>query len=78
MLKKILIACLALAFVFAGFAATGFYLLPKVATDKLPALLSEQTGQTVTLQAVEFNPFDVTAALHGLSISKPGGAALLS
>lgn len=78
MLKKILIVGAAFLILLAVYAAAGFYLLPKLAKDKLPELLAEKTGQTIALQAVEFNPFDLTAALQGFSIANSEKAVLLS
>lgn len=78
MLKKTLIAGLAMAFLLAGYAAIGFYLIPSLAKAKLPALLSEKTAHTVTFQAIDFNPFDLTTGIHGLNIAKPDSTQLLS
>jgi hypothetical protein len=77
MLKKLLITCAVLVFLLAAYAATGFYLVPKLAKDKLPVILSEKTGQNITLQAVDFNPFELTAVVQGFSISNSDKAVLL-
>ncbi|AEG01035.1 DUF748 domain-containing protein [Methylomonas methanica] len=78
MLKKILIFCAVIAVLLGCYAGAGFYLLPKLAKDKLPALLSEKTGQTVQLQDVHLNPFELNADLQGFSIASPEGDSLLS
>lgn len=76
MLKKILIFCAVVAVLLGGYAAAGFYLLPKLAKDKLPALLSEKTGQTVQLKDAHLNPFELNADLQGFSIAPPEGESL--
>lgn len=77
MLKNTLIICAAIALLLAGYAGAGFYLLPELAKDKLPALLSEKTGLAVRMQAVHFNPFELNADLQGFSIASPTGGSLL-
>lgn len=77
MLKKTLILCAVIAVLLACYAGAGFYLLPKLAKDKLPALLAEKTGQTVQLREAHLNPFELNADLRGFSIASPDGNSLL-
>ncbi|MCQ8102945.1 DUF748 domain-containing protein [Methylomonas sp. SURF-2] len=77
MLKKALIFCAFIALLLAAYAGAGFYVLPKLAEEKLPALLAEKTGLSVKLQAVHFNPFELNAELSGFSAGLPQGGQLL-
>ena len=78
MLKKILISLLVLVTLVGLYAAAGFYLLPKLARDQLPALLTELTGQPVQLQDAHFDPFDLAVNLQGFNLSAKEGQPLLS
>lgn len=77
MLKKSLILCAVIVLLLAAYAGAGFYLLPKLAADKLPMLLAEKTGLSVKLQAVHLNPFELNAELRGFSVALPEGGSLL-
>lgn len=77
MLKKTLIFCAVIALLLAVYAGAGFYLLPKLAADKLPVLIAEKTGLAVKLQAVHLNPFELNAELRGFSVALPEGGSLL-
>ncbi|MCK9606761.1 MAG: DUF748 domain-containing protein [Methylomonas sp.] len=78
MLKKILITFAVLASLVGLYAASGFYLLPKLARDKLPGLLTELTGLPVQLQDAHFNPFKLTADLQGFDLSTTDGKSVLN
>ena len=78
MLKKILITLLVLLTLVGLYAAAGFYLLPKLARDQLPELLTELTGQPVQLKDAHVNPFALTVDLQGFNISTTTGKPLLS
>ena len=78
MLKKISIPLVVLVTVVGLYAAAGFYLLPKLARDQLPAFLTELTGQPVQLQDAHFDPFDLTVDLQGFNLSAKDGKPLLS
>lgn len=78
MLKKILISLLVLLSLAGLYAAAGFYLVPKLARDKLPKLLTELTGQSVQLKDAHFNPFALTVDLQGFDLATKDGKPLLS
>lgn len=78
MLKKILITGFVLAALVGLYAAVGFYLLPKVARDKLPEMLTEMTGQSVKIGDVRFDPFQLTADLQSFDLLAKDGSTLLS
>ena len=78
MLKKILILAAILVALIGLYAISGFYLLPRLATDKLPKLLTEMSGRTVQLQTVHFDPFELKAELQGGDFPAADGKALLS
>ncbi|MDD4915205.1 MAG: DUF748 domain-containing protein [Methylococcales bacterium] len=75
--KKYWMVAAVLISIMAVYALSGFYLLPAVLHSKLPALLSEKTGQQFSLQAVSFNPFKFKLALQGFAANSPQGDKLL-
>ncbi|MGY6276847.1 DUF748 domain-containing protein [Methylomonas sp. MgM2] len=78
MLKKILIFCVVLLSLVGIYAAAGFYLLPKLAVDKLPEIVSETTGRPFKLQAAHFDPFELKADLRGISLLQDDETPLIS
>ena len=60
------------------YAWTGFYLLPKLGQDKLPALLTEATGFPVQLNSLSFNPFLLEFGVTDFAITSPDGKPLLA
>jgi len=60
------------------YAAAGYYLVPYLAVNKLPALLSELTGQNVHIQAAHFDPFDLKTDLQGFALSLGDHRTLLN
>ena len=78
MLKKLLISCFTLFVLVGIYAAAGFYLLPKLVVDKLPKFLTEMTGQPVKLSHVQFDPFQLTAAIQNFELSTNDAKPLLS
>ncbi len=77
MLKKILITGCVLVALPGLYAVCGFYLLPKLARDKLPAMLTEMTGQAVKIADVHVDPFQLRADIQGFDLSTQDGKALL-
>ena len=74
--RKYKITAATIAGVLGLYALAGFYLLPALLLHKLPALLTESTGQYSRLDAVEFNPFNLQLDLHGFSFGgKPAEPA---
>lgn len=78
MLKKILLVFAVLMTLLGLYTAAGFFLLPRLARDKLPEVLSQVTGQTVQLQAVNFDPFELKADLQGFNAVLADGKPLFS
>jgi len=78
MLKKILILLAALLMLPGLYAAAGFWLIPRLAQDKLPEMLGEITGQSVQLQGVRFDPFDLSADLTGFELALADGKRLVA
>ena len=78
MLRKILIVSAVLLTILGLYAAAGFYLVPKIARDQLPKLLSEITGQPVKLDAAHFDPFELKAGLQGVSLLQGDQTPLIS
>ena len=72
MLKRILIGGALLMTLVAVYAAAGFYLVPKLAKDKLPGILTDLTGQTVKMTGLQFDPFQLSAGLQGFELSLKG------
>lgn len=60
------------------YAWTGFYLLPNIGQDKLPALLTEATGYPVQLNTLSFNPFLLELGVTDFAITSPDGKPLLA
>ena len=52
------------------YAISGFYLLPAIATAKLPALVAEQTGYSAQLKNLSFNPFSFELSIDELTLSR--------
>lgn len=52
------------------YAISGFYLLPAIATAKLPALVAEQTGYSAQLKNLSFNPFSFELSINELTLSR--------
>lgn len=51
------------------YAISGFYLLPAIATAKLPTLVAEQTGYSAQLKNLSFNPFSFELSIDELALS---------
>lgn len=77
MLRKILISLVVLLALLALYAAAGFFMIPRLARDKLPELLSEMTGQPVQFHSLHFDPFDLTADLQGFNLALDDGKPLI-
>lgn len=78
MVKKLLIVVGVLAGLVGLYAGCGFYLLPHLAREQLPVFLSELSGQSVQLQDAHFDPFELTADLHGFMLSTTADKPVLS
>ena len=78
MLKKILITCGIIALLLAGYAAAGFYWLPKWVKANAPELVAEQTGALLGLQDMHLDPFEWKADVQGIEFNAADGAHLLS
>lgn len=76
--KKALIASGIVAAALALYALLGFYLVPYVVMNKLPAVLQEKTGQQAQLKTVRLNPFNFILQLEGFALSSAAdGKSLL-
>lgn len=60
------------------YSLIGFYLLPMLALAKLPAVLSQQLGRSVQIEAIRFNPFGFSLALNGFVLPSTDGKNMLS
>ncbi|MDD2759189.1 MAG: DUF748 domain-containing protein [Methylomonas sp.] len=78
MLKKVLILFAVVLTLLGVYAWAGFYLVPKLARERLPELLSDLTGQSAELQAVHFHPFELKADLQGARLLSPDGKPWLA
>ena len=71
--RRLRIAAVALAAAVALFAAVGFWLVPPLAKSQLQRLLSEELGRPVSIARIEFNPFDLRAAVGEIVVGGRGG-----
>ena len=60
------------------YAISGFYLLPAIATAKLPALVAEQTGYSLQLKNLHFNPFSFELGIDELTLNTKDQKTLLA
>ena len=60
------------------YAISGFYLLPTIAANKLPALLTEKTGYSAQLNNLHFNPFSFELSIEQLTLNSAEQKNLLS
>jgi hypothetical protein len=54
--------------VYAVYAISGFFILPPVARSVLVRQLTEKLHRPVTIRAIRFNPFDLSARVEGFSM----------
>lgn len=64
-------ACIGVAI--ALYALAGFYGLPYLVKTRAPAMIEQMTGRKATVEAVEFDPFALRAAIQGFSLLETGG-----
>ncbi len=60
------------------YAISGFYLLPSIVTAKLPVLVAEQTGYSVQLKNLNFNPFSFELSIDELTFNNREPKTLLA
>jgi uncharacterized protein involved in outer membrane biogenesis len=71
-IQKILII---LVSVFALYSLAGFFALPAIMRPLAEKNLTESLHRPVSIQKVTFNPYNLTLAVYGLTISEPNGKA---
>jgi hypothetical protein len=60
------------------YSAAGFLLFPSVLRRVAAQELSSFLGRTVTIRAIDFNPYALSITVQGLQIAEPTGAAILT
>ncbi|HEX4262944.1 MAG TPA: DUF748 domain-containing protein [Verrucomicrobiae bacterium] len=60
------------------YTIVGFFILPPIIRSVAAKKMSEQLGREVSIQQVKLNPFDFSAAIHGLVIKEKSGEPFVS
>lgn len=66
-------ACLIAAGLLGIYIVAGFYILPVLLKSKLPEIIQQQTGRKTSVSKIQFNPFSLSASLHGFEIQEQSG-----
>lgn len=77
-LKPLVWAIGVIAVVIGLYAWAGYWLAPRLIHSKVPALVLEETGQTLTLGPVAVKPFALAVDVQDVVLTEPDGAELLS
>lgn len=77
-LKPLVWAIGVIAVVLGLYAWAGYWLAPRLIHSKVPALVLEETGQTLTLGPVAVRPFSLAVDVQDVALTEPDGAELLS
>lgn len=71
--KKLLIATAIVIGALVSYALAGFYLLPRLALNKLPEVVKQQTGQIAQIEDIRLNPFTFVIELDRFSLQAADG-----
>src|SRR5258708_7754735 len=66
------------AFLLAGYAAAGFFVVPRVARSQIEAFVVETLHRKISLGEIAFNPFTLEANIADLKLTEADGAPLVS
>jgi uncharacterized protein involved in outer membrane biogenesis len=66
------------ALVLAGYAAAGFFIVPRVARSQIEAFVVETLHRRIVLGEIAFNPFTLEANVADLKLTEADGAPLLA
>src|SRR4051812_44551651 len=66
------------ALVLAGYAAAGFFIVPRVARSQIEAFVDETLHRRISLGEIEFNPFTLEANIADLKLTEADGAPLVA
>ncbi|MDD5410681.1 MAG: DUF748 domain-containing protein, partial [Methylobacter sp.] len=55
------------------YAVAGFYILPALLKSRLPEVIQQQTGRKTSISRIQFDPFSLSASLHGFEIQEQSG-----
>jgi uncharacterized protein involved in outer membrane biogenesis len=62
----------------AAFLLFAWLILPRIIQDQAEKFIAEKTGQHLTMNRPEFNPFELSLHLSGLRLTQPDNAPLLA
>jgi uncharacterized protein involved in outer membrane biogenesis len=66
------------ALVLAGYAAAGFFIVPRVARSQIEAFVAETLHRKIELGEIRFNPFTLEANIADLKLTEADGAPLIA
>lgn len=66
------------ALVLAGYAAAGFFIVPRVARSQIEAFVVETLHRRIELGEIRFNPFTLEANIADLKLTEGDGAPLIA
>jgi uncharacterized protein involved in outer membrane biogenesis len=66
------------ALVLAGYAAAGFFVVPRVARSQIESFVAETLHRRIALGEIAFNPFTLEANISDLKLTEADGAPLIS
>src|SRR5215813_2174138 len=62
----------------AGYAAAGFFVVPRVARSQIEAFVTETLHRKIALGEIRFNPFTFEANIADLKLAEADGAPLVA
>src|SRR5215470_19546804 len=66
------------AILVAGYAAAGFFVVPRVARSQIDAFVTETLHRRIELGEIRFNPFTLEANIADLKLTEADGAPLVA
>src|SRR5579859_5126827 len=60
------------------YAATGFFLLPRLIERQLVAIADQRLGQTLSIVKLKFNPFALSVEATGVRLAQGNAPAILA
>jgi len=66
------------ALVLAGYAAAGFFVVPRVARSQIESFVAETLHRRISIGDIRFNPFTLEANIAELKLTEADGAPLLA